>query len=121
MSSSASERTGGRAGVMLGGAEAARLADLLERLAELPSTPGLVAEEARYRAAEVSWALPEHTFRPGPGQRGAGAPVLLDELAATGIAGLLELLSGMPSTPPGVADDALAQADALWALIAAEG
>jgi hypothetical protein len=41
-------------------------------------------------------------------------------LAATGIAGLLELLSGMPSTPPGVADDALAQADALWALIAAE-
>jgi len=87
-------------------------------LAELPSTPSLVAEEARYRASELSWALPEPTAHLGRGERHATGPVVLGELVSTGLAALLDLLSGMPSTPPDIATEAQEQADAIWGLIA---
>lgn len=104
-------------GVTVGGPEAARLTELLETLAELPSTPSLVGEEARYRASELSWVIPPPHGHRESGTRPPTGPIVLDRLAVTGIAGLLDLLSGMPSTPPGVADEALAQADVLWRLL----
>lgn len=105
--------------VTLGWPAAARVMELLQMLAELPSTPSLVAEEARYRASELSWALPEPTAHLGRGERHATGPVVLGELVSTGLAALLDLLSGMPSTPPDIAAEAQEQADTIWGLIAA--
>lgn len=104
--------------VTLGWPTAARITELLQMLAELPSTPSLVAEEARYRASELSWALPEHATHLGRGERQPTGPVVLGELVSTGLAALLDLLSGMPSTPPDIAAEAQEQADAIWGLIA---
>lgn len=103
--------------VTLGWPTAARVTELLELLAELPSTPSLVAEEARYRASELSWALPEHITHLGRGERHATGPVVLGELASTGLAALLDLLSGMPSTPPDIAAEAQEKAHDIWGLI----
>jgi hypothetical protein len=104
--------------VTLGWPTAARITELLQMLAELPSTPSLVAEEARYRASELSWALPEPATHLGRGERQPTGPVVLGELVSTGLAALLDLLSGMPSTPPDIAAEAQEQADAIWGLIA---
>lgn len=109
---------GGRSRVLVDGTQAMRTAELLELLAELPSTPTLVAEEARYRAAELSWTLPDPHVRHEPGERLPMSPVGVDVLAATGMAGLLDLLAGMPSTPPALADEAMDQADLLWTVLA---
>lgn len=92
-------------------ASAARaVADLLELLSELPSTPDIVAEVTRERAGEVAAQLP-------PG--GAGThPHGVIELGATGLvsaAALLQLLGQMESTPPVVAEDARSWSMDLWA------
>lgn len=105
-------------GVTLGGGEALRITELLELLAELPSTPGLVAEEARYRAAELSMALPDPVPQREPGLRQPPGPLSLEPMALTGLAALLDLLSGMPSTPPEVAQEAQVHADTVWRLLA---
>ena len=104
-------------GITLDGGEAARVTELLEMLGELPSTPDFVAGEARARARSLAGATPVPAHHLGPGARPPAAPVSLDRLSTTGIAGLLELAAGMPSTPPDVADDALGYADLLWGLL----
>lgn len=104
-------------GITLDGAEAARVTELLQMLGELPSTPDFVAGEARARARALAGATPVPAHHLGPGARPPAGPVPLDRLNTTGIAGLLELAAGMPSTPPDVADDALAHADLLWGLL----
>lgn len=107
----------GPRGVVLDGGEAVRVAEMLDILAELPSTPELIAGEARYRARALAGMLAVPAHHRAPGERPLPDPVALDRVSATGIAGLLELAAGMPSTPPDLADDALDQADRVWALL----
>lgn len=87
---------------------AREVANLLAMLAELPSTPEPVADEARQRAADLEEALPV----PHRG-RALEAPEI-DVLEATAIAGLLELLAELPSTPEPVGDDARQYAAEIW-------
>lgn len=92
---------------------------LLEFLGELPSTPATVAAEAHERAADLEEMLPPLPRQQGPGARLHRGTVELDLVPATAIAGLLELLSGLPSTPPAVIEDARALSEALWARLPA--
>lgn len=90
------------------------LAQLLEFLAGLPSTPDMIRSEARERAGTLEEALPPTRPQPQAGARQRGGVVVLDYVPATAIAGLLELLAELPSTPPTVADEARAHAERLW-------
>lgn len=94
--------------ITLGPGTAREIANLLAMLADLPSTPEPVAEEARQRAAELEERLPvPHR----------GRAVEMPEVAvlpATAIAALLDLLAELPSTPEPVADDARRYAADLW-------
>lgn len=94
--------------IALSPGSAREIANLLAMLADLPSTPEPVAEEARERAAHLEERLPVPTRG-----RPAEAPSL-EVVPATAIAGLLELLAEMPSTPEPVADDARRHAADLW-------
>lgn len=87
---------------------------LLEFLGELPSTPPTVAAEAHERAADLEELLPPLPRQQGPGARVHRGSVELDVVSGTAIAGLLELLAGLPSTPPSVIEDARAHSEALW-------
>ncbi len=82
---------------------------LLSLLSELPSTPAEVAAEARDRGAIIEAQLPVRSA----GQHAMPA-VELDDHELIAIAGLLDLLSEMPSTPPDVAADATDHAALLW-------
>lgn len=106
-------------GISLEGAAAQRVSAILDFLAESPSTPELIAAESRSRARRLVGAMPVPAHHREPGARPPAEPVVLDRLSMTGVAGLLELAAGMPSTPPEVADDALEWADALWELLSA--
>lgn len=94
--------------VTLSPGSAREVANLLAMLAELPSTPESIADEASQRAAELEEILPV----PHRG-RAMEAPKL-EVVAATAIAGLLELLAGIPSTPEPVGDDARRYAAEIW-------
>lgn len=90
------------------------VAQLLEFLAGLPSTPGFVASEARQHASELEEALPSRRRQSQPGARSISGVVELGASSATAIAGLLDLLAGLPSTPPAVKDEARAHAERIW-------
>lgn len=90
------------------------VAQLLEFLAGLPSTPDIIRTEARERAGSLEEALPPARPQPQPGARQRSGVVVLERVPATAIAGLLELLAELPSTPPAVADEARAHSERLW-------
>lgn len=85
---------------------------LLELLSDLPSTPHEIALEARERASVIAQQLP-----PRPGRTPVQTPLRLPRHELVGIAGLLELLAEMPSTPPSVAEEARGHVEALWAQV----
>ncbi|MPZ88651.1 MAG: hypothetical protein GEU81_11380 [Nitriliruptorales bacterium] len=93
------------------------VAQLLELLAELPSTPEFVANEAHEHLGTLEEALPPPRRQHDPGARRLGGTVILGEVPATAIAGLLELLAELPSTPPAVSGEARAHAERLWAAL----
>jgi len=90
------------------------LAQLLWFLAGLPSTPQPIAVEARERAGSLEAVIPPMRPHPQPGARGRSGVVMLEQVPATAIAGLLELLAELPTTPPTVADEARAHSERLW-------
>ncbi|MEX0659321.1 MAG: hypothetical protein WD080_09335 [Egibacteraceae bacterium] len=99
--------------IALSPGSAREIANLLAMFADLPSTPEPVAEEARRRAADLEECLPV----PHRG-RTAESPEI-EVVAATAIAGLLDLLGELPSTPEPVADDARRHAADMWAALPA--
>lgn len=93
-------------------ASAARaLADLLELLGEVPSTPPILAHVSTAGAADISRLLPI-----GGGLGAPPGPSTIDVSASSlaAVAGLLERFGELPSTPPVVADDARDWASRLW-------
>lgn len=104
-------------GITLEGGAALRVCELLDLLAELSSTPQMIAGEARSRARGLVGLMPVPAHQREAGERPPVDPVTMDRLSATGIAGLLELAAGLPSTPPDVADDAMDWADLVWGLL----
>jgi hypothetical protein len=103
--------------IELDGRTATLVADLLTLLAETPSTPGQLRDEVEERAEELGLAIPHIPHQWAAGQRRAPDAAQLDLVTATGIAGMLELLAELPSTPPDIADDARSHAETIWALI----
>lgn len=101
--------------VTLSPGSAREVANLLAMLAELPSTPDEIADEARERSADLEEILPI----PHRG-RALEAPEV-EVVAATAIAGLLELLSEMPSTPEPIGDDARRYAGEIWERLPSTG
>lgn len=95
--------------IVLDASAARAVADLLELLSELPSTPSVVAEATRERAEEVAGELPIG----GLGTQPHGA-VELRARCVVAAAALLQLLGQMESTPPVVAKDARAWSTDLW-------
>ncbi len=106
--------------VRLDGRLATQVADLLSLLAAAPSTPGGLRDEVEERAEEMGFAIPTLPHQWQPGQRRTPDPAELDTPTATGIAGMLELLAELPSTPPHVADEARQHAESIWALLTAD-
>lgn len=106
--------------VSLDGRLATVVVDLLSMMAEAPSTPGGLREEVEERAEELGFAIPALPHQWQPGQRRAPEPTEVDTVTATGIAGMLELLAELPSTPPHVADEARQHAETIWGLINAD-
>ncbi|HVL97980.1 MAG TPA: hypothetical protein VM324_01655 [Egibacteraceae bacterium] len=94
--------------IALSPGSAREIANLLAMLADLPSTPQPVAEEARERAADLEERLPV------PHRGRAAETPELEVLPATAIAALLDLLAELPSTPEPVADDARRHAAEMW-------
>lgn len=94
--------------------------DLLELLSELPSTPDVVREQARDHVALIEEHRPARQRHLEAGARAPGEPVELESVDVTAIAGLLDLLAGLPSTPPAVIDDAESYAARLWEAVNAE-
>lgn len=103
--------------VSLDGRLATQVADLLSLLADAPSTPGALRDEVEVRAEEIGFAIPALPHQWQPGQRRTPDPAELDTSTATGIAGMLELLAELPSTPPHVADEARQHAEVIWGLL----
>lgn len=94
---------------------------LLELLAEVPSTPAPVAEEAFERAGTLSERLPEQPRQPEAGGRPLQGVVILERPTATAIAGLLDLLGGLPSTSPAMASEATEHGELLWGQLTDSG
>jgi hypothetical protein len=95
------------------------MVQLLELLSELPSTPETVRKEAQEYAGSLEELLPPHPRQPRAGARRRSGIVELDQVPATQIAGLLELLAGMPSTPPSITGEARAHSERLWSALSA--
>ena len=96
----------------LAGTTATALADALELVAELPSTPQPVAAAAHDTASELSQQIAEAGRNPAEVDVPAGCVVAA--------AGLLALVGAMPSTPPAVASDATAWSSEVWELLEEE-
>ncbi len=101
-------------GVTLEAGAASVVVDLLALLSDLPSTPDIVREEARDHVALIEERTPARHRHFEAGARSPGMPVELEPVQVTAIAGLLDLLAGLPSTPPAVIDDARSHAERLW-------
>lgn len=86
------------------------VADLLELLGDLPSTPEMLAAVSTARAGDLTRLLPAGG---GMTMQGHGSVDLSASLVAS-VAGLLQHLGGLNSTPPVVADDAASWAGQLW-------
>jgi hypothetical protein len=103
--------------VSVDAASLSSIVTLLMVLAETPSTPQPMAEEARRRLVELQDQIPVQPHQWEAGARGHGiAAVQIEGTLATAAASLLDLLSGMPSTPPTVAEEAGRHAATLWSL-----
>lgn len=100
--------------VTLKAGTASVVVDLLALLSDLPSTPDVVRDEARDHVALIEEHTPVRQRHLQAGARAPGEPVELEPLAVTAIAGLLDLLAGLPSTPPAVVEDARSYAERLW-------
>jgi len=98
---------------------ATAIVQLLELLSELPSTPESVRKEAQEYAWSLEERVPAHPRQPHAGARQRGGVVVVEQVPATQIAGLLELLAGMPSTPPVVTDEARTHSERLWSALSA--
>lgn len=94
--------------ITLSPGSAREIANLLATSADLPSTPDVIAEEARKHAADLEELLPV------PHRGRAGDVPEVEVVPATAIAGLLDLLAELPSTPEPVADDARRHAAEIW-------
>lgn len=94
--------------IALGPGSAREIANLLAVLADLPSTPEPIADEARRSAAE----LEEHLPVPHRGRTSDVPEIAV--VPATVIAGLLDLLGELPSTPEPLAQDARRHAAEIW-------
>lgn len=91
---------------------------MLERLAELPSTPDIMQAGARERVRAVEDKLPSpHQRQSWDRDRPAGADIELEDETAISIVELLDMLAMLPSTPPPLADDARRQARELAAAL----
>lgn len=86
------------------------VASLLEMLGELPSTPEMLAAVCTARAGDLTRLLPAGGVMT---MHGHGSVDLSASLVAS-VAGLLQHLGDLSSTPPVVADDAHAWAPQLW-------
>ncbi|HWB73009.1 MAG TPA: hypothetical protein VG452_12415 [Egibacteraceae bacterium] len=92
---------------------------LLGLLADQPSPPAMVAKEARQHMGSLEELLPPPSRHQHAGERMRLGTVTIETVPATGVAGLLELLGELPSTPPAVAEDARHHAEALWEALTA--
>lgn len=99
--------------ITLSPGSAREIANLLSMLADLPSTPEQIADEARQAAADLEERLPV------PHRGRATETPSIDVVPATAIAGLLDLLGALPSTPEPVADDARRHAEEIWGTLPA--
>lgn len=87
------------------------MTSLLETLADLPSTPALVARGAMHHLATIERELPSpHGRQAWDEDRPAVASIDVDVDTTLAVAELLEMFDEMPSTPPAVAADARDQA-----------
>lgn len=100
--------------VTLEAGTASSIAQLLDFLSQIPGTPDFVKQEAREHSGCLEELLPAQHAQMGPGARAMTGEVRMEEVAATAIAGMLDLLAGMPSTPPPIMDEARARAETLW-------
>ncbi len=86
---------------------ARHIVEVLQLLAELPSTPAIVAEGARHHLALIDAQLPTpHARQEWERDRPPVTSVLLDADATLAVIELLDMFAQMPSTPPTVATDA---------------
>jgi hypothetical protein len=101
--------------IVLAAGTARRISGLLQLLAELPSTPPLVAAGAQQHIIAIEQQLPSpHHSQPWDTEHPRTDTVGLEPDSAEAIAELLELFATMPSTPPAVATDARQQATVIW-------
>ena len=99
-------------------AKARAISLMLERLAELPSTPDIVQAGARDRIGAVEGKLRSpHQRQRWDKDLPMGADVELDDETAIAVVELLEMFAILPSTPPPLADDARRHADDLSAAL----
>lgn len=104
--------------VVLAVGTARRATELLQLLAELPSTPSMVAAGAQQHIAAVEEQLPSpHYSQPWDSEEPRTDTVCVEPASAEAIAELLELFAAMPSTPPAMAADARDQAAAIWSVL----
>lgn len=90
------------------------MTSLLETLADLPSTPAVVARGAMHHLAAIERNLPSpHGRQIWDDDRPPAASIDVDVDTAFAVAELLEMFDEMPSTPPAVATDARDQAEYL--------
>jgi hypothetical protein len=109
-------------GITLSAGTARHITGLLMMLAELPSTPDLIAEGARRHLSVIDAELPgPHHPQPWDQQRTRVAVIDLDTDTATAVAELLEMLDEIGSTPPSVAADARRQAEDIRSRLAHAG
>lgn len=90
---------------------ARQITRLLNLLAELPSTPGLIAVGAQQHLRIIENRLPApHHPQQWDRDRSPAATVRLDMQTALAVIELLGVFDEMPSTPPELAADARQQA-----------
>ncbi len=86
---------------------ARHIVEVLELLAELPSTPAIAAEGARHHVGLIEAQLPTpHSPQEWDRERPPVTTISLDQDATSAIIELLDLFAQMPSTPPAMATDA---------------
>ncbi|MGH8904389.1 MAG: hypothetical protein ACRDYA_22585 [Egibacteraceae bacterium] len=104
--------------VVLAVGTARRATELLQLLAELPSTPPMVAAGAQQHIAAVEEHLPTpHRSQLWDSEHPRTDTVCIEPDSAEAIAELLELFAAMPSTPPAMAAEARHQAAAIWSVL----
>ncbi len=101
----------------------ATITRLLSSLAEMPSTPPEVAQEATAAARTVESRIPFPRGRGNESHHGRRqrshipGTVPLERQVVISVAGLLDVFAGMPSTPPAVREEVWTTAEELWRLV----